>query len=117
MDGRALNRWVIVLVMSTVPYPHIEIAADRVPVIQGTTTKVVEIALDHLAHHWDSEEIHRQHPHLSLAQIHAALAYYYDHQSELDHDIGDRLERSQEIKQSIGESVLKSKLQNRDKPT
>ncbi|MDX1946386.1 MAG: hypothetical protein SFU86_13375 [Pirellulaceae bacterium] len=33
-------------------------------------------------------------PHLSLAQIHAALAYYYDHQQEIDQQIaaGCRLE-------------------------
>jgi len=32
-------------------------------------------------------EIQRQYPHLSLAQIHAALAYYYDHQGEIDDTI------------------------------
>lgn len=31
-----------------------------------------------------------QYPHLSLAQIHAALAYYYDHQTELDAEIQRR---------------------------
>ena len=31
-----------------------------------------------------------QYPHLSLAQIHAALAYYYEHQGELDADIQRR---------------------------
>jgi len=30
------------------------------------------------------EEIHAPHPHLSLAQIHAALGCYYDHREELD---------------------------------
>lgn len=36
--------------MSTITYPHIEIGADGVPRISGTTTKVVEIVQDHLAH-------------------------------------------------------------------
>ena len=33
------------------------------------------------------QEMHRQHPHLSMGQIHAALAYYYEHQDEVDADI------------------------------
>jgi hypothetical protein len=36
------------------------------------------------AHGSSPEEISFQHPHLSLAQIHAALSYYYDHQQEID---------------------------------
>jgi uncharacterized protein (DUF433 family) len=38
-------------------------------------------SLDHLAYGWSPEEMHYQHPPLSLAQIHAALAYYFDHQA------------------------------------
>jgi len=60
--------------MSTVSHPHIEISAEGVPHVAGTRTKVVEVVLDRLAHHSDADEIHRQHPHLTLAQIHAALA-------------------------------------------
>jgi uncharacterized protein (DUF433 family) len=55
--------------MATVSYPHIEIAADGTALVEGTRTKVVEIALDRLAHHRGAEEIQRQHPHLTLAQI------------------------------------------------
>ena len=31
-----------------------------------------------------AQELHEAHPDLTLAQIHAALAYYYDHKAELD---------------------------------
>jgi uncharacterized protein (DUF433 family) len=37
--------------------------------------------------------MHFQHPGLSLAQIHAALTYYYDHQSEMDAEIIQQLHR------------------------
>jgi hypothetical protein len=30
-------------------------------------------------------------PHLSLGQIHSALAYYWDHRDEVDHDIARHL--------------------------
>ena len=65
-------------------YPHIEQRPDGKLWLIGTQTKVLEVALDRLAHHWDAEEIHRQHPHLGLSQIYAALAFYYDHQAEID---------------------------------
>ena len=83
--------------MSSVAYPHIEIA-DGVPILSGTRTKVVEVVLDRLAYHWDADEIHRQHPQLSLAQIYSALAYYYDHQAEMDQEIQAQL---QHVEQQI----------------
>jgi len=65
----------------------IELDAQGIPWITGANTKVVEVALDKIAYGWSPEEMHRQHPHLSMAQIHAALSYYYDHQAEVDADI------------------------------
>ena len=68
--------------MTTETYPHIETTQDDVPMIAGTNTKVVEVVLDRMAHHWDVDEIQRQHPHLKPAQTYAALAYYHDHQDD-----------------------------------
>ncbi|HJT76005.1 MAG TPA: DUF433 domain-containing protein [Gemmataceae bacterium] len=96
--------------MATVSYPHIELDAEGVPYLTGTRTKVVEVALDRLAHHWDADEIQRQHPHLSLAQIHSALAYYYDHQVEMDQVIAAGLRRAQAIHSSLGESPVRARL-------
>ena len=56
-----------------------------------------------MAYGWSAEEMHRQHPHLSLAQIHSALAYYWDHQEELDAEIQARLEAVNDIREQIGE--------------
>lgn len=95
--------------MTTVTYPHIELR-DGVPYLVGTQTKVIEVALDRLAHHWDADEIHRQHPHLSLAQIYAALTYYYDHQQEMDAAIEESRQRVQAIRESLGESPVRQKL-------
>ena len=74
-------------------YPHIAVDEAGTATIAGTTTKVVEVALDRIAHHWDADEMQRQHPHLSLSQIYAALAYYHDHQPELDALIAAQLDR------------------------
>jgi len=66
---------------------HIHLDEHGVAWIDNTKVKVIEVVLDKLAHGSSPEEIHFQYPHLSLAQIHAALAYYYDHQVELDAEI------------------------------
>ena len=61
--------------MSTGLTTQIEIDPRGVAWVAGANTKVKEIVLDKLAYGWSPEEMHFQHPHLSMAQIHAALAF------------------------------------------
>lgn len=96
--------------MATIDYPHISLDSTSVPVLTGTTVKVVEIVLDHLAHGADAEEIRRQFPSLTLGQIHSALAYYYDHQAEVDQEIERRLQKVAEIQSRLGDSPIARKL-------
>ncbi|MBI3848754.1 MAG: DUF433 domain-containing protein [Verrucomicrobia bacterium] len=67
--------------------PHIRLDTEGRAWVDDTNVKVIEIVLDHLAYGWSPEEMHYQHPHLSLAQIHAALGHYFDHQAEFDREI------------------------------
>ena len=76
---------------------HICLDERCVALIDNSRIKVIEVAMDHLAHGWSAEEIHRQHPHLSRAQTHAALAYYYDHQAEFDQAIAESLARADKL--------------------
>lgn len=76
---------------------HIHVDDSSVAWIDDTRIKVIEVAMDHLAHGWSAEEIHRQHPDLSLAQAHAALAFYYDHQAEFDEAIATSAARAEEL--------------------
>jgi uncharacterized protein (DUF433 family) len=100
--------------MATVGYPHISIGSDNVPVLTGTSIKVLEIALDHLAYGWGATEIQQQHPHFTLGQIHSALAYYYDHQVDMDAEILQRWHQADELRAVItarqGDSPLLRKL-------
>jgi uncharacterized protein (DUF433 family) len=102
--------------MATVGYPHISLDSANVPVLTGTRMKVVEIVLDHLAHGTDAAEIQRQFPVLTLGQIYSALAYYYDHQEDLDQDIAQRLRKVGEIQSRLGNSSLASKLRGINNP-
>lgn len=72
--------------------------------------KVVELVMAQRAYGWSPEELHFQHPYLSLGQIHAALAYYWDHKIELDTDIERREEFAEQAQQAAGPSALAAKL-------
>jgi uncharacterized protein (DUF433 family) len=90
--------------------PHIVRDECGVAWVDDTNIKVVEIALDHLAYGWSADAIYEQFPHLTLAQIHAALAFFYDRQAEFEADI---LRREREVaawKAELGESPLQRRL-------
>lgn len=70
--------------MTAVFVTQIELDDRGVAWIAGTKVKVTEVVLDKIAYGWSPEEIHFQHPNLSLAQIHGALTYYYENQGALD---------------------------------
>lgn len=64
---------------------HIELNDKGVAKLVGHRIKVEHIVAQKLYHGLSAEQIHEEaYPHLSLAQIHAALAYYYDHREEID---------------------------------
>lgn len=98
--------------MSTVStsYEHVILDENGVPAIEGTNMKVVELVMETAAHGWSPEELHFQHPYLSLGQIHSALAYYWDHAEELDRDIERRAEKVKEIRRKTGPSAVRDKL-------
>jgi uncharacterized protein (DUF433 family) len=98
--------------MSTGLTTQIEIDARGVAWVAGANTKVKEIVLDKLAYGWSPEEMHFQHPHLSMAQIHAALAYYYENQDRIDEEIRRDLEEVEQLRSQTESSELRSKLQS-----
>ena len=78
-------------------YPHITSnpnIAGGAPLIEGTRITVRTIA-GYYQMGMNVDEILSTLSHLSAAQVHAALAYYFDHQSEID---GDLLDNSDEDK-------------------
>jgi uncharacterized protein (DUF433 family)/uncharacterized protein YuzE len=72
---------------STIVTDHIVLDQRGVAWVDDTNVKVIEIVLDKLGYGMSPEQIHEEFPHLSLAQIHAAFAYYYDHKAEFDVEI------------------------------
>jgi len=95
---------------STVVYEHVQLDSQGVPVIAGTTMKVVELIMAQMSHGWSPEELHFQHPYLTLGQIYSALAFYWDHKQELDADIEQREQFARQSRAEAGPSPLITKL-------
>jgi hypothetical protein len=80
----------------SIAYPHIHKSGveparlDRIPRL-----RVSQIVADYLAHGWSPEEMCRQHPDLTLSEAHSAMAYYFDHQQEIDLELQAELAQSQ----------------------
>jgi uncharacterized protein (DUF433 family) len=90
--------------------PHVWLDDNGRAWIDDTNVKVIEVVLDHLAYGWSAEEMRRQHPHLSLAQLHATMAFYYDHKSEFDRQIEESLQRADEQARESGDGPLLRRL-------
>lgn len=90
--------------------PHLSLDEQGRPWIDNTNVKVIEVVLDHLAYGWNAEAIQENHPHLSLAQVYAALAWYYDHQAEMDAEIEQQDERIRALRGAAAPSPLQRRL-------
>jgi len=94
----------------TTTYQQIQLDEQGVPIITGTTMKVVELVMAQIAYGWSPEELHFQHSYLSMHQIHSALAYYWEHKEKLDLDIERRSQLVAQSRREAGPSPLAAKL-------
>jgi uncharacterized protein (DUF433 family) len=76
---------------ATISYPHVtktaKVCGGRAR-IEGTRIRVYNVVFLHKEGASD-ETIHEAYPDLTPAQIHAALAYYYDNRDEIDAELGE----------------------------
>ena len=97
---------------STVLDKHIEITpeiCDGKPRIAGHRITVQNIVIWHERLEMSPDEIATEFD-LSLGDIHAALAYYFDHQDEIDREIREEQAFAEELRGRIP-SVLFRKLE------
>lgn len=80
------------------------------PVIAGTRIKVSQIAIEYERMGWTPDEITQAHPHLTLAQVHDALSYYYDHIKEIDAQILEGERFVEELRRLYPRFSLEEKL-------
>src|SRR5260221_11252955 len=89
---------------------HIHRDHNSVAWVDDTNIKVVEVVSSKLAYDLTPEELHEQYPHLSLGQVYAALAYYYDHKDEMDQDIAQRAKVADELRVQTEDASLRARL-------
>lgn len=74
------------------------------PIIEGRTLRVMDVAAKVRFHHYSPEQIAEAFT-LTMAQVHAALAYYFAHQANIDADIDEEIEWVRQAKeQGLGQS-------------
>jgi Protein of unknown function (DUF433) len=98
--------------MSTISsYPHIEKPPGMPARLEShPRTRVAMIVMDYLGRGLGQEDIVRHYPYLTLAEVHAAMAYYHDHQPEIDMEIQAELEQLSESPDVNSNSPIWQKL-------
>lgn len=69
------------------------------PCVAGTGLRVIDIVMASLFHGRTSGEIAADYE-IGLAQVHAALAYYYQHQEAIDQDLREQIAKAQAMKEA-----------------
>lgn len=95
---------------SITEHKYVERNEAGIPIIAGTTMKVIELVTGQIAYGWSPEEMQFQHPYLNMSQIYSALAYYWDNKQELDADIKRREEYAERSRLEAGESPFVARL-------
>jgi len=92
------------------PLTHIRLDPEGVAWVDDSNVKVTEIIADHLAYGHGPVEIQAQHPHLSLAQVYSAFAYYHGHAEKLKVELEARHRRVQRLRLQAGGGLSRAVL-------
>ena len=85
--------------------PHIHFGK---PCVTGTRIRVQDIYVCHELKGMTPDEILGAYPTLSLADIHAALAYYHDHRDSIEHDLREERQFIEALKAKTGPGPLEA---------
>lgn len=100
----------------TTTYPHIEHPPNQSAYLARLPRiRIAQIVMDYLAYGWSVEEMCRQHPYLQLGEAHMAMAYYFDHQAELDREIATEWEGFGQERASFSPSPFAVRMQLRQR--
>ncbi|MEX2559874.1 MAG: DUF433 domain-containing protein [Pirellulales bacterium] len=84
------------------------------PRIAGTRIKVKHVYTWVERMGMTPAEVVAEYPHLTMAQVHAALAYYWSHQDEIHQDIESEEKLVAELKAKAGPSKIQERLAEQD---
>ena len=82
-------------------YPHIIKEPGKPARLERhARTRVAMIVADYLWRGWSAEELARQYPYLTLAEVHAAMTYYFDNRDEIEDELVVEYRQVQEWKKT-----------------
>ena len=85
------------------------------PCIAGTRMRVQDIYVWHELQGQSADEIVSSFPHLTMADVYAALSYYWDHRDEIQRQMDEATAFVEQMKQKHS-SPLQQKLARKDAP-
>ncbi len=83
------------------------------PRIDGHRITAEDVAIWHERMGMSPDEIVSAHPSITLSDVHAALAYYFEHRERIDADIREGERFVQEMKAKAPPSLVQEKLRHR----
>jgi uncharacterized protein (DUF433 family) len=86
------------------------------PRIAGTRIKVKHVYTWVEQMGMTPAQVVAEYPHLSMAQVHAALAYYWSHPDEIRQDIENEEKLVAELKAKAGPSIIQERLAELNAP-
>ncbi len=84
------------------------------PCITGTRIRVWDVYVRHERLGKSADQIVADYPQITLADVHAAIAYYYDHKDEIDAQIKADQDFVQQLKTAATPGPLAAKLDSAD---
>lgn len=70
------------------------------PCVAGTGLRVTDLVFAHIFHNRTADDVAADY-NISLAQVYASLAYYYQHKAELDKDIRQQITNARKAKEQL----------------
>lgn len=93
--------------------PHIAVDDRGIAYVECTRTKVMTVVQNKRASRCTPEQLQAAMPHLTIAQVYAALAYYHDHRADIDRQIRQAHNRAEAILQSQPPGPTRAELRAR----
>jgi uncharacterized protein (DUF433 family) len=98
-------------VITHAAYAHIvKRANESARLEKHPRTRVAMLVNDYQGRGWSVEEIVRQYPYLTEAEVHSALAYYFDHREEIDQEIAGEAAEYERLRKAAPETATLKRL-------
>ena len=98
---------------TTTRYEHVILNERGQPILEPSGFKIKFLVRDHLMLGLNAAQLLEQYPHLTLGQIHSALAYYWDHQAEMDAFLAKEMLETEHLLEQFGTPLDRAELERR----